>query len=91
VILNSEEMVSVLLAHVADIKAQDDDGQTPLHVAAAVGYVRVGRLLLMHGAAATMSMVDRHGLTAMHLAVQNGHVPMVEALIEYGADVNLRF
>ncbi|CAP79547.1 Pc23g00530 [Penicillium rubens Wisconsin 54-1255] len=91
VIMNSEDIVSVLLAHVADVKAQDNDGRTPLHVAAALGYARVGRLLLMHGAAATVSMADGHGLTAMHLAVQNGHASMVEALVECGADINLRF
>ncbi|KAJ6163931.1 hypothetical protein N7497_003910 [Penicillium chrysogenum] len=91
VILNSEEIVSVLLAHVADVKAQDNDGRTPLHVATALGYARVGRLLLMHGAAATVPMADGHGLTAMHLAVQNGHASMVEALVECGADINLRF
>ncbi|CAG8020081.1 unnamed protein product [Penicillium salamii] len=91
VILNSEEIVSVLLAHVADVKARDNDGRTPLHVAAALGHARVGRLLLMHGAAVTVSMADGHGLTAMHLAVQNGHASTVEALVECGADVNLRF
>lgn len=91
VIIDSEETVSVLLAHVADVKAQDNEGRTPLHLAAALGYTSIGRLLLMHGAAATVSMADRHGLTALHLAVQNGHVPMVKALVEFGADVNLRF
>lgn len=91
VILDSEEIVSVLLAHVADVGARDNDGRTPLHLAAALGHARIGRLLLMHGAAATVSMADRHGLTAMHLAVQNAHCPMVEALVEFGADVNLRF
>ncbi|KAJ5668547.1 uncharacterized protein N7477_007117 [Penicillium maclennaniae] len=91
VILDDEEMISVLLAHVADVKARDNDGRTPLHLAAALGHERAGRLLLMHGAAATLLMVDGHGMTAMHLAVQNGQTRMVKALLEFGADVNLRF
>ncbi|KAJ5383256.1 hypothetical protein N7517_001167 [Penicillium concentricum] len=91
VVLNSEDIVLVLLAHVADMEARDYDGRTPLHLAAALGYVSIGRLLLMHGAATTVSWPDKCGLTPMHLAVQNGHAPMVEALVEFGAGVNLRF
>lgn len=91
VIMDSKETVSVLLAHAADLGARDNEGRTPLHLAASLGNVKIGRLLLMHGAASTISIADRHGLTAMHLAVQNGHVPMVEALVEFGAGVNLRF
>ncbi|OQD80084.1 hypothetical protein PENANT_c039G03923 [Penicillium antarcticum] len=91
VVLNSEDVVLVLLAHVADMEARDYNGRTPLHLAAALGYVSIGRLLLMHGAATTVSWPDKRGLTLMHLAVQNGHAPMVEALVEFGAGVNLRF
>jgi ankyrin repeat protein len=91
VILDNQEMVSVLLGHVADVEARDNDGRTPLHLAAALGHERAGRLLLMHGAAATLLMVDGYGMTAMHLAVQNGHTRMVKALLEFGADANLRF
>ncbi|CDM32810.1 Ankyrin repeat-containing domain [Penicillium roqueforti FM164] len=91
VFMDSEDIVLVLLAQVADVEARDHDGRTPLHLAAALGHARIGRLLLMHGAAATLSLEDRHGLTAMHLAVQNGHAPIVEDLVEFGADVNLQF
>lgn len=89
--MDSEDIGLVLLAQVADVEARDHDGRTPLHLAAALGHARIGRLLLMHGAAATLSLEDRHGLTAMHLAVQNGHAPIVEDLVEFGADVNLQF
>jgi len=40
------EMMELLLAYNADVSAEDDDGNTPLHLAARVGNVKVVKMLL---------------------------------------------
>ena len=40
------EMMELLLAYNADVSAEDDDGNTPLHLATRVGNVKVVKMLL---------------------------------------------
>jgi ankyrin repeat protein len=60
--------VQLLVRRGADAKAVNNDGQTPLHKAAASGSVSVLRLPLDSGP--TMDRKDRNGKTALRLAVE---------------------
>lgn len=58
--------------------------QTPLHLAAAQGNVRLAELLLLHGA--DVNAVDpTTGRTPLHLAAHHGHRPMIRFLLARGA------
>ena len=88
------QMVQVLLDYKADIDAQDDTGETPLH---GLSWNRgggrqisqlhkVSRLLLEHGANVN---ARSHNLSIpLHIAAQNGRVEVVRVLLEHGTDAN---
>lgn len=77
----------MLLACGADVCAQDDVGQTPLHRAADVLRVSLAELL-----AGAVDVVDARGRTPLHLAAAKGSagMAMVQALLRFGATVDCR-
>ncbi|KAJ0178957.1 hypothetical protein K1T71_005732 [Dendrolimus kikuchii] len=68
----------------SDPSAKDNAGFTPLHVAAAKGYVRIARLLLQYGA--NVSAAAQGGIRPLHEACENCHVEVIRLLLAYGAD-----
>ncbi|KAK6299665.1 hypothetical protein J4Q44_G00296980 [Coregonus suidteri] len=72
----------------ADLNAQDDNGATLLHIAAANGYLLVGELLLEHQA--KVEEKDTDGWTPLHAASCWGQVQMVELLVAHGASLNTK-
>ncbi|KAK5653624.1 hypothetical protein OQA88_8654 [Cercophora sp. LCS_1] len=74
----------VLLRAGANLEALNDDGRTPLHLAARLGN-GIAQLLIESGASPNVS--DREGNTPLHLAVEGGNLRVVEALLSHGADV----
>lgn len=81
-------VVNLLLRAGADVRAQDDYGETALQRAVSVANadLQVVRLLLSAGAA--VDHKDRYGRTALFLASQMGNAPLVTLLIQKGAQVN---
>ena len=77
----------VLLAGVSP-DAQDEDGDTPLLLAAAAGRAAIAELLLDAGADA--NLVGRDGMTALMMASLSGHHAVVGLLIARGASVDAR-
>jgi len=72
----------------ADVEAKDDDGDTPLHVAALNGYKEVAEILIAKSA--DVNAMSRGGRTPLHIAAWLGHRETVKTLIAGGADANAK-
>lgn len=62
------------------------DGQTPLHIAAALGHISIAKYLVANGASVTAQ--DISGSTPLHSAVRSGNTEIAAILLENGADAN---
>ena len=70
------------------MNAQDDEGKTPLHmaaiyVAAKEGAYKITALLLANGA--RVGKRDEKGRTALSLALEMGHLELADLLRQHGA------
>ena len=78
------DMARLLIARGADVNAANDEGVTPLHLAA---YPEMARLLVAAGA--RLDTRDRRGETPLHAAAAHPEMlDVMEALLELGADVD---
>lgn len=81
----SEDFVVELLRyHRANVNAKNEDGETPLHWAAANGYLKITKILISAGA--DVNAKNKYGQTPLHLAVSRGRLKVAEILISAGAD-----
>jgi ankyrin repeat protein/uncharacterized protein YecT (DUF1311 family) len=80
------EIVELLLAKGADVKAVSQDGDTPLSLATFASTPEVVQLLLDHGA--DIHIKTQNGLTLLHLAARSGATDNAELLIARGLDVD---
>ena len=77
-----------LLEAGADLEARAGNGETPLHVAAAVG--NAGAVAALANQGADLEALGRDGLTPLHRAAALGNAEAVTTLLEAGADPNAR-
>ena len=72
------------------VNSKDQDGWTPLHLAAKRGQMSIVDLLLKSGADVHASSVSQkqRGKTALHLACGEGHMHVIHRLIDAGADIS---
>ncbi|KAK4857200.1 hypothetical protein QYF36_025598 [Acer negundo] len=81
VIRNDEEMVTLLLAEERIHKSkQDQQGWTPLHFAAHLGYIEILKKLLITDKSAAYK-ADNEGKTALHVAAGLGRVNVMQELM----------
>jgi hypothetical protein len=80
--------IAVFLAHGADVNAQNDEGDTPLHLAAFEGDVVSTGVLINVGA--KVNIRNNRGRTPLHLTVGLDHKTATKILITAGADPTLR-
>jgi len=69
------------------LSVQDEDGCTPLHLAASVGAADVVREML--GLGASVDAKDKLGRTPLHMAARYGRDEAMDVLLEHGADACL--
>ncbi|CAA6663888.1 unnamed protein product [Spirodela intermedia] len=62
------------------ISAQNNDGETPLYVAAENGHVEVVHEILQQSDAHSASLKAKNGLDAFHIAAKQGHVDVLKEL-----------
>lgn len=75
-----DDMVEMLLAHGADVKAKSDGGWTPLHNACEKGSEKIVRLLLAAWSDTNAKLLN--GMSPLHVAAQGGHIDIVRCLLE---------
>lgn len=80
--------VEKLLAHGANVNAQDADGDTALHGAARSGNVEIARILLDKGA--NLNAKNNQGGTPLMWAAVYGHEDAAQLLLSRGADSSLK-
>uniref|UniRef100_UPI00398EA006 ankyrin repeat domain-containing protein 27 isoform X1 n=1 Tax=Pristiophorus japonicus TaxID=55135 RepID=UPI00398EA006 len=68
------------------VNSANQDGFTPLHVAALHGHFDLVSLLLRHGA--NVDMKNSHNSTPLHLACQHNDLQVVKYLLNYNAKLN---
>ena len=86
------EMVRLFLDKGAKVQAKCNQylysGQTALHLAAGMGYLRVVQVLLEHDA--EVNATDVNDETPLHEAAVQGRNEMVSLLLRYGAQIDAK-
>lgn len=85
----SASVLKLLLRHGSNVNSRDEDGNTPLHVAARTGFEGVVKLLL-GVPAISINAKGYCGLTPLHYAALNGHEAITRLLVTHGAEVDSR-
>jgi hypothetical protein len=79
------EIIRVLLEYGIDVNGLDEDGATPLHIAALLGVVDISRVLIRGGS--DLSAGDNQGRTALHYSAMIGYGDIARLLISNGSDI----
>ena len=77
------DLVKLLLAHGADVNAEDGNGDSPLLWASSRGDTEIVKLLLVHGA--DVNIKNNNGETSLYWASSRGHTEIVKLLKQHGA------
>jgi len=84
-----EEVVDVLLKLSTNINSAEEQlGNTALHLAVRGGHLNIATKLMSHGADAAIR--NKRGLTPLQLALRAGHYDVTELLLSH-TDVNARY
>ena len=83
---NLEVVGTLLRDHPDLVFSQDNDGRTPLHMAASDGHEGVAELLLSNKA--NVDARDQNGRTPLHEAAASGHQLVAKLLLEHKAVVD---
>uniref|UniRef100_A0A3B4FRS0 Uncharacterized protein n=1 Tax=Pundamilia nyererei TaxID=303518 RepID=A0A3B4FRS0_9CICH len=69
------------------VSCTNQNGYTPLHIAAKKNQMEIATVLLRYGA--ETNILTKQGVTPLHLASQEGHADMAALLITKGAQINV--
>ncbi|XP_025072509.1 ankyrin repeat domain-containing protein 27 isoform X2 [Alligator sinensis] len=82
----AQKTLARMRANGLGINVSNQDGFTPLHVAALHGHPELVSLLLKHGASVGARNINH--AVPLHLACQRGHFQVVQCLMDYDAKQN---
>ena len=85
---NQDKSIAELLQLGGDVDSQNDQGYTPLYIAAREGRIQWVRQLIEEGA--NINGASKADYTALHVATIQDHLDIVKTLIGAGADPNLK-
>lgn len=80
--------LNIHLADATPVDTINEEGQTPLMLAAGMGNPRILNIVLAHEP--ELDRKNRQGKTALMIAAENGLAPVVATLLRHGADTGLR-
>lgn len=83
---DNDQLLSILIDVGADINGRTNNGDSPLHYAAFMGYVKCCSLLIRKGA--IIECKGQNGSSPLHFASREGQSEVVKLLIENGASLN---
>jgi ankyrin repeat protein len=86
--LEDSAMLELLITYRADVDCSNEEGETPLHLAAENGLIENASLIL-RGAEPDFDAQDNDGETPLHKAIENGHLDIIKLLINAGADATI--
>ena len=86
--LGKKELVTLLIAHQANVDKHDHHGCSPLYYAVAEGHTEIVQCLLSHNA--SVKEARGGGWTALQIAAAHGYTEVVALLLASKADVNER-
>jgi ankyrin repeat protein len=82
------DISDLLISKGADVNAQDNDGNTPLHWASTQGREGVAKLLISNGG--NVNAMSKSNVTPLDNASFNGDIEIVKFLVAKGANVNAK-
>ncbi|XP_072374206.1 ankyrin repeat domain-containing protein 27 isoform X1 [Scyliorhinus torazame] len=82
----AQKKLSSITLNGLGVNSANQDGFTPLHVAALHGHFDLVSLLLRHGA--NVNLKNAHNATPLHLACQHNDLQIVKYLLNYNAKLN---
>ncbi|CAM9425723.1 unnamed protein product [Lampetra fluviatilis] len=79
-----EKVADMLLKSGADVNAEQENGETPMHIAARHGHLNVMQLLIREGG--DLLWRSKEGNNALHIAVRNCHLHVVTKILNHLAN-----
>ncbi len=76
--------INILLSEGTDIDTVDQQGNTPLMIAAKIGNPRILDIILSHNP--NIDKQNKKGMTALMIAAKTGQLHAVKELLSHGAD-----
>lgn len=80
--------INILLSEGTNIDTVDQQGNTPLMVAAKIGNLRILNIILAHNP--DINQQNKKGMTALMIAAKTGQLQVVEKLLAHGADYSIQ-
>uniref|UniRef100_A0A3P8Z511 Ion transport domain-containing protein n=1 Tax=Esox lucius TaxID=8010 RepID=A0A3P8Z511_ESOLU len=76
-----EKVAEMLLKSGADVNAEQENGETPMHIAARYGGLKMMKILIEEGGELTCR--SKAGENPLHIAVRHCHAAVVEEILTY--------